>query len=155
MRSLKIVALSILALTFVATAAFAGGSACTASKQVSSDQACLSTVFAGAGNHCSTSKAKLAALVDIETVRLPSGALVVMYKGKTPDAVAYLQAAAASSVESFCCPVTRKLASNQDAHVEIAKSATGALIVVTAEKQGVDDAVQESYLTLASAATTK
>jgi hypothetical protein len=154
-RSLKVAALSMLALAFMTTSVFAGGAACTASKQVSSEKACLSTVFAGAGNHCTASKAKLAELVDIETVRLPSGALVVMYKGKTADAVSYLQAAAGSSVESFCCPVTRNLASNRDAHVEIAKSTQGAVIVVTAEKAGIIDEIQGSYLTLASASTAK
>ncbi|UCE02822.1 MAG: hypothetical protein JSW67_01045 [Candidatus Latescibacterota bacterium] len=112
----------------------------------------MSTVFAGAGNHCSTSKAKLAELVDIEATRLPSGGLVVMYRGKTDDAVAYLQAATEGSAENFCCPVTRKLAATEGAHVEITKISDGALIMVTAKKDVVDE-YEESFMTLAAAST--
>ena len=154
MRTLKISAVVMMIIAFAASAAFAGGSACTASKQVnsaSSDGACLSTVFAGAGNSCSASKAKLAALVDIEATRLPSGGLVVMYKGKTEDAVAYLQAAACGSPENFCCPLTRQLAATPNAKVEIAKIAQGAVIVVNAAEKSVVDGYEQSFLTLASA----
>jgi hypothetical protein len=143
-----------LVFAFAAQAALAGGSACTASKQVkagTSESACLSTVFAGAGNHCSASKAKLAELVDIEATRLPSGGLVVMYKGKNADTVAYLQAAAAGSATAFCCPLTRQLAATPDAHVEIAKIAQGAVIVVTAKEKKVVDEYEQSFLTLAAA----
>jgi hypothetical protein len=107
-------------------------------------------VFAGASNSCTTSKAKLAELVDIEATRLPSGALVVLYQGKTPDAIAYLQASTAGSAAEFCCPMTRKIAGNGEAHVEIAKIDTGAVIVVTAKKPGIVDEYAASYLTLAS-----
>jgi hypothetical protein len=142
----------VLALAFAASSALAGGSACKASKQVnSSESACVSTAFAGAGNHCSTSKAKLAELVDIEATRLPSGGLVVMYNGKTDDSVAYLQAATDGSAENFCCPVTRQLASVEDAHVEIAKTSRGAVVVVTSKDQKVVDEYEESFMTLAAA----
>ena len=154
MRTLKISALTMLVFAFAASAALAGGSACTASKQVSagtSDSACLSTVFAGAGNHCSASKAKLAELVDIEATRLPSGALVVMYKGKSPDSIAYLQAAAAGAAADFCCPLTRQLATTPNAQVEIAKIAQGAVIVVTAKEKKVVDEYEQSFMTLAAA----
>lgn len=155
MRTLKISAIAMVALAFLASAAFAGGN-CSASKQVksaSSESACISTVFAGAGNHCSASKAKLAELVDIEATRLPSGGLVVMYHGKTDDAVAYLQAATASSAENFCCPVTRKLASTDEVSVEITKISDGALVVVTSKKAALVDEYEESFLTLAAAST--
>jgi hypothetical protein len=153
---LKISTLTLLALAFMASTAFAGGSSCSASKEVksaSSESACISTVFAGAGNSCSASKAKLAELVDIEATRLPSGGLVVMYRGKTDDAVAYLQAATAGSAENFCCPVTRKLASTEGASVEITKISDGALVVVNAKKASLVDEYEESFLTLAAAAT--
>lgn len=152
MRYLKVSALMLVALAFLASSALAGSS-CSSSKvtkTVSSEKACLSTVFAGANNSCSTSKAKLAELVDIEATRLPSGALVVLYQGKTPDAVAYLQASTAGAVENFCCPMTRKIAASGEAHVEIAKIDTGAVIVVTAKKPELVDEFAESYLTLAS-----
>ena len=157
MRGLKVFTVSMLVLAFAASAAFAGGPACSASKHVSAEKegCCLSTVFAGAGNHCTASKEKLAELVDVETVRLPSGALVVMYKGKTPEAVSYLQTACAGKACDFCCPVTRNVATNQQAHVEIAKTTQGAMIVVSAKDKKVVDQAQESYLTLASAGTTK
>ena len=153
MRTLKVTALVLCIFAFAATSAFAGGSACSASKQVqaSSDNACLSTVFAGAGNHCSASKAKLAALVDIEATRLPSGVLVVMYKGKTEDAVAYLQAAACGPAGNFCCPLTRALASKPNAKVEIAKIAQGAIIVVNSQEKTLVDEYEQSFVTLASA----
>ena len=111
----------------------------------------MSTVFAGAGNSCSTSKAKLAELVEIEATRLPSGALVVLYQGKTPDAVAYLQASAAGNVADFCCPTTRQIASGGEAQVEVAKIDKGAVIIVTAKSQELVDEFASSYLTLASA----
>ena len=155
MRMLKASALVILVFALTATAAFAGGSACCASKQVksaSADGACLSTAFAGAGNHCSSSQAKLAELIDIEATRLPSGNLLVMYKGKTPDAVAYLQAAAAGTAENFCCPLTRQLAAKPNAKVEIAKIAQGAVIVVSSSEKALVDEYEQSYTTLASAA---
>ena len=153
MRTLKVTALVLCIIALAASAAFAGGSACSASKQVqaNSDKCCLSTVFAGAGNHCSASKAQLAALVDIEATRLPSGALVVMYKGKTEDAVHYLQAAAAGSVSNFCCPLTRELAAKPNAKVEIAKIAQGAIIVVNSTEKTLVDQYEQSFVTLASA----
>jgi hypothetical protein len=156
-RGLKVFTVSMLVVAFAASAAFAGGPSCSASKNVAAEKegCCLSTVFAGAGNHCTASKEKLAELVDVETVRLPSGALVVMYKGKTPEAVSYLQTACTGSACNFCCPVTRTVAANQQAHVEIAKIDQGAMIVVTAKDKKVVDQAQESYMTLASAATTK
>lgn len=153
MRTLKVSALVLVALALLASSAFAGSSCSSskATKTASSDNACMSTVFAGASNSCSTSKAKLAALVDIETTRLPSGALVVLYQGKTPDAVAYLQASTAGSIDEFCCPTTRMVASKGEAHVEIAKIDKGAVVIITAKTQELVDQVAESYLTLASA----
>ena len=155
MRTLKVSALVMLVFAFAATAAFAGGSACSASKQAKaggSDSACLSTVFASAGNHCSSSQAKLAELVDIEATRLPSGSLVVMYKGKTEDAVSYLQAAACGPAGNFCCPLTRQLASKPNAKVEIGKIAQGAVIVVSSDEKSLVDEYEHSFTTLASAA---
>lgn len=155
MRTVKVSALVMLVFAFAATTAFAGGSACCASKQVksaSADGACLSSAFAGAGNHCTSSQAKLAELVDIEATRLPSGNLVVMYKGKTPDAVAYLQAAACGPAGNFCCPLTRQLAAKPNAKVEIGKIAQGAVIVVSSTEKTLVDEFEHSYMTLASAA---
>ena len=154
MRYLKVSALMLVALAFLASSALACPT-CTSSKvatkTVSSQNACLSTVFAGASNSCSFSKAKLAELVDIEATRLPSGALVVLYQGKTPGAVAYLQASTAGSVADFCCAMTRKIAANDDVRVEIAKIDSGAVIVVTAKKAELIDEVAASYITLAAA----
>ena len=154
MRYLKVSALMLVALAFLASSALAGSSCSSskvATKTVSSENACLSTAFAGASNSCSASKAKLAELVDIEATRLPSGALVVLYQGKTPDAVAYLQASTAGAAADFCCPMTRNIAANGDAHVEIAKIDTGAVIVVTAKNAKLVDEFAKSFVTLASA----
>jgi len=74
-----------------------------------------------------------------------------MYNGKTEDAVAYLQAASEGAAENFCCPVTRQLASVENAHVEIAKTSRGAVIVVTSKDQEVVDKYEESFMTLAAA----
>ena len=154
MRYLKVSALMLVAVAFLASSALAGSSCSSskaATKTVSSENACLSTVFAGASNSCNTSKAKLAELVDIEATRLPSGALVVLYQGKTPDAVSYLQASTEGAASEFCCPMTRKIAANGDAHVEVAKIDTGAVIVVTSKKKELVDELAQTYMTLASA----
>lgn len=155
MRYLKVSALMLLTLAFLASSALAGP-ACCASKHVkaaSSGKACLSTAFAGAGNSCSVSKAKLAELVDIEATRLPSGGLVVMFRGKTDDAVAYLKAACEGSPENFCCPLTRNLASNEDCDVEIAEFSDGALIVVTSRQKEIVDEYAARFTQLAVAST--
>jgi len=152
-RTLKVSALMLVALAFLASSALAGSS-CNSAKvtqTASGASACMSNAFAGAQNSCSASKAKLAELVEIEATRLPSGALVILYQGKTPDAVAYLQASAAGPAGDFCCPTTRQIATGGEANVEIAKIDKGAVIIVTAKTQELVDKFADSYLTLASA----
>ncbi len=152
MRTLRITALLALALAFTASAALACPACCT-SKQVKATSASntdLSTVFAGAGSSCSVSKAKLAEYVEIEATKLPSGTLVVQYRGKNADAVAYLQTAAEGSIENFCCPLARKVAATDAAHIEMTKTNEGALVVVTSEKPEVVEEYAHAVMTLAS-----
>jgi hypothetical protein len=89
-------------------------------------------------------------MVDIETTELPSGALLISYTGKSPEAISYLQAASANSAADFCCPMTRKVASGE-ANVEIARTNTGAVVLVTSSDPAVTKQAAASYMELASA----
>jgi hypothetical protein len=150
-RLIKLTLVLATALALAASSAFAGGAACGAkTTSTASAENCLQTVFAGANNHCAASKAKLNSLVSIETTKLPSGALVVMYRGKDESSVAYLQSAAEKAACDFCCPMTSKLASNKDCKVEVAKTKDGAIVVVTSKNTKVVDEYETALMTLAS-----
>lgn len=150
MRLIKITAVLALAVAFMATTAMAGGPSCGANKTSASSSSCLTSVFAGANSHCSASKAKFASMISVETTRMPSGALVVMYRGKDESTVAYLQAASCNKATEFCCPLTSRLAANEDCHVEIAKTKDGAVIVVTSQKPELVDEYETAVMQLAS-----
>jgi hypothetical protein len=149
-RLIKLSLVLALALALAASSAFAGANCGAKTTSTASADNCLQSAFAGASNHCTTSKAKLSSMVSIETTKLPSGALVVMYRGKDASSVAYLQAAAAKAACDFCCPMTSKLASNKDCKVEIAKTKDGAVVVVTSEKPEVVAEYETSLMELAS-----
>ena len=150
MRLLKISAVMAMVIALAASSVMAGAS-CSTSNSASANSCSseLSAAFAGASNSCNTSKAKLASMVDIETTELPSGALLITYTGKTPEAVTYLQAACAGTPEEFCCPMTRKFASS-DASVEVARTKTGAVVLVTSNDPAVTKQAAASYMELAS-----
>ena len=150
MRLIKLTAVLALALALAASSAFAGSACCSKATSTASADNCLQTAFAGASNHCSASKAKLSSMVSIETTKLPSGALVVMYRGKDETSVAYLQAAAGKAACDFCCPFTSKLAGNKDCKVEVAKTKEGAVVVVTSQKPEVVAEYENSLMELAS-----
>lgn len=149
MRFLKVSAVMAVVVALMASSALAGPG-CSASKSASANSE-LSAAFAGASNHCSVSKAKLASMISIETTELPSGTVVINYRGKTEEAVAYLQAASAGNVSEFCCPLTRQVAGNDKATVEIASTKDGAMVLVTAEDPAVTQEVAASFMELASA----
>jgi hypothetical protein len=149
-RFLKVSAVMAVVLALAASSVLAGSS-CTASKSASAKSCSseLSAAFAGASNSCNVSKAKLASMVDIETTELPSGTLVVTYTGKTPEAVTYLQAACCGTAAEFCCPMTRKVAET-DAKVEVARTKTGAMVLITSNDPAVTKQAAASYTQLAS-----
>jgi len=149
-RLLKVTAVMAVVLALAASNVLAG-SGCSASKSASANSCSseLTAAFAGASNSCHESKAKLASMVDIETTELPSGALLITYTGKTPEAVTYLQAACAGTPSEFCCPMTRKVAST-DASVEVARTKTGAVVLVTSSDPAVTKQAAASYMELAS-----
>ena len=89
-------------------------------------------------------------MVTIETTELPSGALLITYTGKNPDAVAFLQASSAGSAADFCCPMTQKVA-GMEAEVEVARTKTGAVVLVTSSDPKVTKKAAASYMQLASA----
>ena len=149
MRFLKVSAVMAVVVALMASSALAGPGCCSAkSASAKSD---ITAAFAGAGNSCSASKEKLASMISIETTELPSGTVVINYRGKTEDAVAYLQAASAGSASDFCCPLTRSVAANDKATVEIARTKDGAMVLVTAEDPAVTQKVAASYMEMASA----
>ena len=141
-------------MTVVLVFAVAAAGACPMSGKTKdnegvSSKGCPASLQAAHG--CTPGNAKLAEVIDVETARLPSGALVVMYRGKNDNAVAYLQAASEGPAESFCCPLTRSLAENADCSVEITKITDGALVVVTSEKTEVVDECASKFMSLAAA----
>ena len=148
MGFLKVCAVMAVVVALMASSALAGPGCSSKSASATSD---ITAAFAGAGNHCSVSKEKLASMISIETTELPSGTVVINYRGKTEDAVAYLQAASAGSVSDFCCPLTRSVAANDKATVEIARTKDGAMVLVTAEDPAVTQKVAASYMEMASA----
>jgi hypothetical protein len=89
-------------------------------------------------------------MVEIETTELPSGTLLISYRGKTEDAVKFIQASCEGSPADFCCPMTRKVA-HTDASVEIARTQHGAVVLVSSSDPAVTKQAAASYMELASA----
>jgi len=151
-RFLKLTAVLASAMTLLASAAFAGGEGCSASKASASaaGAACSAKQMAGCTSGAMSN-------VRVEASRLGSGGLVVHYRGTTPEAVAYLQAKAVGSPDKFCCNMTSKMASNTECKVDMAKVTDGVLVFVTSGKQEVVDAYEKEFaaLTTAPAAATK
>ena len=124
----------------------------------SSAKAASATKVAGAGCSSSASSAKMAKsgecssdasnakmAVKLETVRMPSGAMAVFYHGKNAETVAYLQASAKGGCQAFACDLAKNLAADENCTVEMAKTDTGVMMLVTAEKAEVVDQYEAQY----------
>lgn len=143
MRVLKITAAMALVTVLMATAAFAGGAACSGH---ASATCCAKQTSACSGMQANTR---------VEATRLASGDLVVHYIGTTPEAVAYLHAKAAGSPDKFCCPMTQKMASNAACKVDMSTVSNGVIVFVSSPKAEVVDAYEKEFAALSPAAATK
>jgi len=136
--------------------ASAGGcdkSASTASATKVAGAGCASsaTKTASAGNCSSDAKgAKMA--VKLETVRMPSGAMVVMYHGKDASSVAALQASAKNGCQGFACDLAKSVAADENCKVEMAKTDTGVMMIVTSEKAEALDGYEAQYAAVIASA---
>lgn len=114
-----------------AATASTAGAACTKSAAMTAS---------GAGCHSAKAAKVAAADIDMETVKMPSGVMAVLYTGKTPEAKAYLaEAAKAGCASSFACPITREMAASEHCKVEIGATAAGVMVLVKADSDQVRD----------------
>jgi ribosomal protein L10 len=127
----------------------ASSSSCSAAKQVSSSS-CSSTKQASTGYSCSFDAKKAAALdaLDIDTTRLPSGAMLVFYTSDDPAAVKKLHASAATGAGDIDCRLCQKMASDKGCTIEMAFIDNGVVALVTAENVGTIDAYEKQYASL-------
>jgi len=121
------------ALKAAVTKACADGATCAA-------KAAMKT----AGASCS-SKADMANAISVETVRMPSGALAVMYNGSCAASTGFLQASADKGCEGFACSLAQGMAADDNVHTEMAKTEHGVMILVTAKDVKVLDKYEAEY----------
>ena len=127
-------------MSFVTASAFAGGAHCTGKT-------------ASAGSSCAFSKTASMEGMKVETVRMPSGALMVLYSAETPEMVKTLQAKAEKGASDFGCGICREMASTKDCKVELMAFSHGVVAFVTSDKKEAIDAFEKQYAALATATT--
>jgi hypothetical protein len=99
-----------------------------------------------AGMGCSGSQASAAKYdIAVETVKLPSGALAVIYTGKDADSVAMLQSAANGTVADFGCPNVQKMVASENCTVEMASTEDGLMFLCTSDDVALIDSFQKNY----------
>jgi hypothetical protein len=143
LRMRKLIVPSLLAAALVTFAASAyAGPGCSTSKS------------AGSGSACNYSKSKTAALpegLQIETVRMPSGALAVLYSSNDVETVKAMQEKAALGASSFDCGICRQMASSSECTVELVAFSNGVIAFVTSESPESIDAYENQFAALTSA----
>ena len=127
------------ALMSFATAVYAGGGHCTGQ-----------TASSGA---CAFSKTASMEGMKVETVRMPSGALMVLYSADNPDKVKMLQTKAEKGASDFGCGICREMAATKDCKVELVNFSHGVVAFVTSDKKEAIDAFEKQYAALATATT--
>ncbi|HWN83028.1 MAG TPA: hypothetical protein VNM87_13095 [Candidatus Udaeobacter sp.] len=138
----KYIVPSVLALalmSFAAVSAFAGGGHCTGKT--------------ASGSSCAFSKTASMEGMKVETVRMPSGALMVLYSAETADQVKTLQAKAEKGASDFGCGICREMAATKDCKVELVNFSHGVVAFVTSDKKEAIDAFEKQYAALATATT--
>jgi hypothetical protein len=138
----KYIAPSVLALTLMtfAAAVYAGGGHCTGQT-------------ASGGSGCPYSKTASMEGMKVETVRMPSGALMVLYSAETPEKVASLQEKATKGASQFGCGICREMAATKDCKVELVNFSHGVVAFVTSDKKEALDAFEKEYAALNTATT--
>jgi len=139
MRKYIVPSVLALALMSFAATAFAGGAHCTGKT--------------ASGASCTSSKTASMEGMKVETVRMPSGALMVLYSAETPEQVKTLQAKAEKGASDFGCGICREMASAKDCKVELMNFSHGVVAFVTSDKKEAIDAFEKQYAALATATT--
>lgn len=127
---------------------------CTAKnvKTASTGATCTSksvkTVSAGSGCSYSAEKVAMMREMNIETTRLPSGAMLVFYTSDKPEIVQALQKTSADGAESFSCLVCKKIAADANCTVELASLDNGVVALVTAEEPSAVDTYEAEFAAL-------
>jgi hypothetical protein len=137
----KYIVPSVLALSLMtfAASAFAGGAHCTGKT--------------ASGASCGFSKTASVEGMKVETVRMPSGALMVLYSADNPEAVKVLQTKATKGASDFGCGICREMASTKDCKVELVNFSHGVVAFVTSDKKEAIDAFEKQYAALSTATT--
>jgi hypothetical protein len=136
MRTLKILALSTVLVAATASLALAGAGCTKSADAAKASAGCSSSAVktADAGSCNSAAKA-----ITVQTVRMPSGAMAVMYTGATAEAVEFLHASAKKGCTGFACDVAKSMASDEHCNVEMAATDEGVMFLVTADDAQVLD----------------
>jgi hypothetical protein len=104
---------------------------------------------ASAGASCAYSKtAALPEGMKIETVRMPSGTLAVLYSSTDATTVTALQEKAALGASSFDCGICRQMAANENCAVELVAFSGGVIAFVTSESTESIDAYEKQFASL-------
>ena len=117
--------------------------------------------LAGQGSSCSLSKASAETAstcayktqtalkdVNVETTRLPSGALVVFYTSENPSVVQAMQTKAANGGENWDCGVCKHVAASGNCTVELGTFANGVVAFITSEDATAVDAYEKQFAAL-------
>lgn len=163
MNKFKVLALS--ATMIMATAGLAmacGADASSASAETASAKVAgtcnTGAVMQTAGATCASGAGVSATTVQIETVRMPSGAMAVFYHGTTPETVAYLQSKCSEGCGGFVCEMAKSMAADKSVSTEIAQTETGAMILVTAtdaSKVASVDTYEAQYAAISTGAASE
>jgi hypothetical protein len=137
----KYIVPSVLALSLMtfAAAAYAGGAHCTGKT--------------ASGASCGAMKTTSVEGMKVETVRMPSGALMVLYSADNPESVKVLQTKATKGATDFGCGICREMASTKDCKVELVNFSHGVVAFVTSDKKEAIDAFEKQYAALSTATT--
>ena len=122
-------------------------SSASAVKTASAKADCASSASAvktASAEECA-SKANVANAIKVETVRMPSGAMAVFYHGTNAEAVSYLQASAEKGCSGFACNLAKGMAADENCKVEMAKTESGVMMLVTSEKAEILDGYAAQY----------
>ncbi len=166
MRILKTIALSTIFVLATASLALAcdGKNAknasasehagCSAKAEVSAAAATTASSCASkaavktAGASCKAGDAEAASwtqAIQVETVRMPSGALAVFYTGSCEKSTAMLQASAEEGISAFACPLAQGMAADESLTTEMAKTEHGVMILVTAKDEAALDKYEAQF----------
>ncbi len=143
----KLMVIGILSLSLVTWAAVSmAGPGCGANKQTkgcsqSTAKTCQGYKGATAGQ---------AALegIEVQTSRLPSGALLVFYRSDVPTTVAALHQSAIDGANGFDCRLCQKIAADKDSNVELGILENGVVALVTAADPVVVDRFEQEFAAL-------